>query len=115
MSGLYSGSIDTVQRVPVGKQDHRTGREYHDALVDEAERSLMRSPRWRAGQPLEDHRDACDCPLTLAGCRERRAWPSSEGLGSRSGVPASRALDRREANRLEMRRLRQRQRNGGQP
>lgn len=79
-----------AERLPVlrpGGHDKRTAADYRAELEAEAERSLMRSPRWRAGRPLEDHRDACDCPLTLAGCWERRAWPTSDGLGSRSGVP----------------------------
>lgn len=76
-------------RVPLPKpgQDRRGGDEYLVDLVNEVERSLMKSPRWRAGRELADHRLLCDCPLTLAGCWERRAWPTSDGLGSRSGIP----------------------------
>lgn len=73
MSGLYPGSVDLVQRVPVGKQDHRDGATYAAALARETEASLRHSPRWRAGLPLsEDER-----------------WPnlSSDQLGSRSGIP----------------------------
>ena len=59
---------------PTAGQDRRTGEQFAAALARETEASLNRSPRWRAGQPLEE--------------QERWSWLSSDQVGSRSGVPA---------------------------
>lgn len=59
---------------PDSGHDTRTGDQYWADLVNEAERSLLKSRNWRAGRALADHLTQCDCPPTLAGCVERRAW-----------------------------------------
>ncbi len=56
---------------PKSGQDRRTGDQYRAALARETEASLLRSPSWRAGEPLEDH--------------ERRPRLTSDELGSRKG------------------------------
>lgn len=71
-------------KIDRSSQDKRTGAQYHADLADQTERQLRRSPSWRAGRPLADHRGQCDCPATLAGCVERRSWPTSTDLGSRN-------------------------------
>ena len=58
--------------------------QYMADLIAETVRSLHKSPSWRAGRPLKDHRGECDCPRSLAGCVERQGWPSNSELGARN-------------------------------
>jgi hypothetical protein len=92
-------------------QDHRTGDQYAADLVQQAEVSLMRSPRWRAGKALDDHRHQCGCPQTLAGCVERRPTAYSSELRKQP----SPSRQKYGAERERSRRYRERQRNGLQP
>jgi hypothetical protein len=93
-------------------QDKRTGDQYWADLVNEAERSLLKSRQWQAGHALEDHRALCNCPPTLAGCVERRTWHT---LADIPKTPReSRALDPTDVARRNQRVARAR-RKGGQP
>lgn len=75
-------------------QDRRTADEYAADLAGETDRSLAKSPHWRVGLPLADHRERCDCPATLIGCTERRAWPTLGDIGG------GRNLDSRQGRKL---------------
>ena len=71
-------------RRPPGDKEKRTAAQYMNDLIAETVRSLHKSPSWRAGRPLKDHRGECDCPRSLAGCVERQGWPTNTQLGARN-------------------------------
>ena len=88
------GRAETIRLPGKGGHDRRTADEYAADLQAETDRTLRRSPSWQTGQPLADHRQRCDCPHTLAGCVERRPWPTIGELGG------GRNLDSRQGRKL---------------